>query len=62
MMKTYYLTAYSKSGEHLINETLTAESDEAATAAAVKKLEEKELSDLPSRLVKSSGVLLHFHP
>lgn len=61
-MKTYYLTAYSKSGEHLLNETMQAESNEQAVENAVKKLEEENLTDLPSRLVTSAGKMLHFHP
>lgn len=61
-MKTYYLTAYSPQGEHLINESLQAESDDEAIQAAVKKLEEEELTEVPSRLVRSSGGMLHFHP
>ncbi|SDO29868.1 YhzD family protein [Alkalicoccus daliensis] len=61
-MKLYYLTAYSKTGEHLINETLEAETDKEAIENAVKRLEEENLQELPSRLVKSSGGMLHFHP
>ncbi|WP_147803046.1 YhzD family protein [Alkalicoccus halolimnae] len=61
-MNTYYLTAYSKAGEHLLNESLQAASDEEAKKTALQKLEEAELKEVPSRLVKSSGGLLHFHP
>jgi|GEM_PF-3801074 hypothetical protein len=61
-MKTYYLTAYSPGGEHLINESLQADTDDEAVKAAVKRLEEEELTDVPSRLVRSSGGMLHFHP
>ncbi|CAM3943433.1 YhzD family protein [Alkalicoccus chagannorensis] len=61
-MSIYYLTAYSKKGEHLLNETLEASSDSEAKSAAVQRLEEESLSDMPSRLVRSEAGLVHFHP
>ncbi|RKL68523.1 hypothetical protein CR203_00235 [Salipaludibacillus neizhouensis] len=61
-MSKYYLTAFGKAGEHLVNETLEATSDNEAKEIGMKKLEEKELLNHSSRIVKSSGGLVHFHP
>ncbi|NJP36606.1 YhzD family protein [Alkalicoccus luteus] len=61
-MKTYYLTAYSTKGDHLLNETLEADNDEEAGKAALARLKEEDLEHVPSRLVRSSAGLVHFHP
>ncbi|QKS70737.1 hypothetical protein FLK61_28785 [Paenalkalicoccus suaedae] len=61
-MNQFYLTAYGKKGEHLINEVVKASNDEEAKKLALARLEEESLLNAPSRLVKSSGGLLHFHP
>jgi len=61
-MEKYYLTAFSKSGEHLLNEVIEAGNDKDASAKGVERLEAENLMDNPSRVAKSSGGLVHFHP
>ncbi|UTR09219.1 hypothetical protein MM300_15090 [Evansella sp. LMS18] len=60
-MKKYFLTAYDKSGKHLINEAFEAADDKEAKEQGLKRLEEENLTENPSRVVRSSGGLVHFH-
>ncbi|SER74164.1 YhzD-like protein [Salipaludibacillus aurantiacus] len=61
-MAKYFLTAYSKSGEHLLNEIIEADSDNEASDKGKERLDAESLSANPSRVVRSSGGLVHFHP
>ncbi|MBM7097366.1 MULTISPECIES: YhzD family protein [Alteribacter] len=60
-MGKYFLTAYSKTGEHLLNENFEAKDDAEAKKIGEQKLTEKNLSDNTSRLVRDSGGLVLFH-
>lgn len=61
-MGKYYLTAYTKSGENLLNEVIEASTDKEASTKGVERLESENLMDNPSRVARSSGGLVHFHP
>lgn len=57
-MKEYYLTVYSPSGEHLVNESFTASSDDEAKKIAEQKLSEQNYLDHTHRLTRSGNLLL----
>ncbi|WP_280768660.1 YhzD family protein [Salipaludibacillus daqingensis] len=61
-MAKYFLTAFSKTGEHLLNEVIEAGTDKEASEKGVERLEAENLLENPSRVAKSSGGLVHFHP
>ncbi|PYZ94099.1 hypothetical protein CR194_00725 [Salipaludibacillus keqinensis] len=61
-MAKYYLTAFSKAGENLLNEVIEAGDDKEASEKGVERLQAENLMDYPSRVTKSSGGLVHFHP
>lgn len=61
-MTKYFLTAFGTAGEHLVNEVIEATSDIEAKEKGIKRLEDENLQSHPSRIVKSSGGLVHFHP
>lgn len=57
-MNEYYLTVYSPAGEHLVNESFTASSDEEAKSIAQKKLAELNYMEHTHRLTRSGKLLL----
>lgn len=57
-MKEYYLTVYSPSGEHLLNESFEASSDGEAKRIAEQKLAEKNYLQHTHRLTSSGKLLL----
>lgn len=59
IMKEYYLTVYSPSGEHLVNESFTASSDEEAKKIATKKLSEQNYLEQTHRLTRSGKLLMY---
>lgn len=61
-MKKYFLTAFSHSGEHLLNEVIEAGDDNEAVSKGKTRLEEESLMNHPSRIVSSAGGMIHFHP
>ncbi|WP_062197500.1 YhzD family protein [Massilibacterium senegalense] len=60
-MPQFYVTAYSKKGEVLINEMFEAENEKAATEIGQQKLVSQNLSEGTSRIVTSYGRLIGFH-
>lgn len=60
-MRTYKLTAFEKTGELIVEETFTAETDEEAKQKGLSLLEEKALTDKTHRLASPAGKLLLFH-
>lgn len=60
-MKTYKLTAFEKTGKLIIEETFTAESDDAAKVQGKQLLTEKDLLEQTHRLASPLGKLLLFH-
>ncbi|WP_416149168.1 YhzD family protein [Salipaludibacillus sp. HK11] len=61
-MAKFYLTAFSETGEHLLNEVIEANSDKEASEKGLHRLQTEKLLQYPSRVVRSSGGLVHFHP
>lgn len=59
-MKSYFLTAFERSGEKVIDEEFSAQNNEEAKAWALRKLEEENYSDLPHRCVTSNAKLVSF--
>ncbi|WP_394233269.1 YhzD family protein [Niallia oryzisoli] len=60
-MKMYKLTAFSPSGEKLLDETFEAADDVKAKLHAEQLLKEKNLNDTTHRCTSSTGKLLLFH-
>ncbi|WP_071396045.1 YhzD family protein [Bacillus tuaregi] len=60
-MKKYKLTAFSPTGEKLLDETFEAKDDVKAKLLAEQILQEKNLSNQTHRCTSSSGRLLLFH-
>jgi YhzD-like protein len=60
-VRTYKLTAYEPTGKLIIEETFTAETDEAAKVQGQAFLEEKDLVEMTHRLASPTGKLLLFH-
>ena len=58
----YFLTAYDKNGSHLLDEAFEASNDQEAKEKGLKRLSEEQLLENPSRVVRSIGGLVHFHP
>ncbi|OEH92929.1 YhzD family protein [Bacillus solimangrovi] len=61
-MKTYYLTAFNKNGETLLNESFEASNDDNAKHTGEQKLTSQNLLDNSYRCVSPSGKLILFHP
>ncbi|WAA08725.1 YhzD family protein [Fervidibacillus albus] len=60
-MPIYYLTAFQKNGEKLLDQSIEAKNAEEAKKIGIKILEENKLSDQTYRLVSPEGQLLLFH-
>ncbi|MBU9720734.1 MULTISPECIES: YhzD family protein [Bacillaceae] len=60
-MAKYFITAYDKTGKHLLDETFEASNDKQAKELGIQRLEEENSLENPSRVVRSSGGLVHFH-
>lgn len=60
-MQTFYLTAFSKKGETLLNTTIEAENDTDGKRLAKQTLQKENLSETTHRLVTSDARLLLFH-
>ncbi|WP_026689049.1 YhzD family protein [Alteribacter aurantiacus] len=60
-MPRFFITAYDKNGEHLLNDSFVAENDQEAKKIGQQKLDEQNLSDHTSRVVRDSGGLVLFH-
>ena len=60
-MRTYKLTAYEKTGKQIVDETFTAETDEAAKVIGHEMIQEQNLSEQTHRLASPAGKLLLFH-
>lgn len=61
-MNTYYLTAFDKAGEKLLDETFQASNDEEAKQTGEQKLGENNLLEKAYRCVAPDGKLVLFHP
>ncbi|PYZ98860.1 hypothetical protein CR205_09905 [Alteribacter lacisalsi] len=61
-MAKYFLTAYDKKGNHLLNESFEAKDDKEAKETGEKRLLDEGLSKNPTRVVRESGGLVLFHP
>jgi len=60
MEKTYFLTVFDRSGETLLNEKITADSDEKAKELGRHRLMEQHYTKHSHRLVDQAGKLLLF--
>lgn len=60
-MRTYTLTVFSQSGEKLLDETFTAESDEEAKKTGQARLEDQGYSEYTHRCVTPEAKLILFH-
>ncbi|MFC5591757.1 YhzD family protein [Sporosarcina soli] len=60
-MRTYKLTAYEPTGELIVEETFTAETDNAAKEKGHALLVDKDLLERTHRLASPTGKLLLFH-
>ncbi len=60
-MGRYMLTAFSKSGETLLDESLEAATEKEAKELGEKRLEEMNLLDTTHRCTNASGKLVLFH-
>lgn len=60
-MRTYKLLVYEKTGAILLDETITAETDDLAKKQGEAMLEEKEYLDHTHRLASPTGKLILFH-
>ncbi|WP_096188204.1 YhzD family protein [Evansella halocellulosilytica] len=60
-MAKYFLTVYDKAGAHLLNEVIEAGDDKEAKQRGIDRLKEENLLESTSRVVRSSGGLVHFH-
>ncbi|MGC4377893.1 YhzD family protein [Fictibacillus sp. Mic-4] len=60
-MKTYFLTAFDKSGEKLLDETIQAENDQEAKKLGEARLKEANCHEHTHRLTSPAGQLLLFH-
>ncbi|WLR51466.1 YhzD family protein [Bacillus tianshenii] len=60
-MPTYFLTAFDKKGEKLLDETFEAATDEEAKQTGEQMLSEKDLSEHTHRCVSPNGKLVLFH-
>ncbi|MCM3617001.1 hypothetical protein M3936_05310 [Sutcliffiella horikoshii] len=60
-MGRYMLTAFSKSGETLLDESFEAATEKEAKELGEKRLEEMNLLDTTHRCSNASGKLVLFH-
>ncbi|MBD3861078.1 hypothetical protein IEE86_15195 [Bacillus sp. 28A-2] len=60
MEKVYFLTVFDRSGETLLNEKITADSDEKAKELGRHRLTEQQYTKHSHRLVDDAGNLLLF--
>ncbi|WAA13002.1 YhzD family protein [Fervidibacillus halotolerans] len=60
-MQIYYLTAFEKNGEKILDEAIEAKNADEAKKIGERILEEKNLSNHTHRLVSPEGQLLLFH-
>lgn len=60
-MAKYYVTAYDKTGKHLMNDIIEASTDAEGRDLGVKQLEEQNLTGHTARVVTSQGQLVYFH-
>lgn len=60
-MKTYHVTAFSPSGEKLLDETFEAANDAEAKRIGEQILREKNLWETTHRVVSPKGELILFH-
>lgn len=60
-MAKYFVTAYDKTGKHLMNDVIEAPTDSEGLERGMKELEEQNLLEHTARVVNSRGQLLYFH-
>lgn len=60
-MRTYKLTAFEKTGKVMVEETFTAETDQAAKVIGEEMIDEQNLAEQTHRLASPAGKLLLFH-
>lgn len=60
-MKNYVLTAFTKSGEKLLDESFTAENDEQAKQKGKELLKKEGFEEHTHRLVTEDARLILFH-
>ncbi|WP_217586024.1 YhzD family protein [Lentibacillus saliphilus] len=60
-MRTYALTVFDKTGDLLLDESFTAESDEKAKQVGQSRLNEAGLSERTHRCVSPEAKLVLFH-
>ncbi len=60
-MNSYKLTAFSKNGEKLLDESFEAENDEKAKELGKHLLVEKNLNNTTFRCTSAKGKLILFH-
>lgn len=60
-MKTYFLTAFEKNGEKVLDEAFTAPNDEDAKKAGTTLLIENGFNEFTHRCVTADGKLILFH-
>ncbi|HSH24597.1 MAG TPA: YhzD family protein [Massilibacterium sp.] len=60
-MAQFYVTAYNKKGEALVNEMFEAENEQAAVEIGTQKLASQNLEETTHRIVTSYGRLIGFH-
>ncbi|MFJ7639031.1 YhzD family protein [Peribacillus sp. NPDC097264] len=61
MSKVYKLTVFEPTGEKLLDEAFTAETDQQAKEIGQKILNEKNYQDQTHRCTSPAGALLLFH-
>jgi len=60
-LKTYYLTAFDKTGEKLLDESFEAENNHKAQEIGKERLEEEGYSEHTHRCVSPDAKLVLFH-
>lgn len=60
-MRTYVITVFDQTGEKLLDEAFTAETDEEAKRISSARLEDKGYSDYTHRCVSEDAKLVLFH-
>lgn len=60
-MRTYVITVFSQTGEKLLDEAFTAESDEAAKEISSTRLADEGYSHYTHRCVSEDAKLVLFH-
>ncbi|PTM57818.1 YhzD family protein [Desmospora activa] len=56
----YHLTVYDNEGKKLLDQPLTARDENGAKAEGHQRLQEREYSTYPYRIIHSSGRLVEF--